>query len=149
MSPPGGAPMPIDGVSSGSADFSAQESFQSAGPDQSSVSSSAGSADSQSPSQDLGSVSDHSLLMSGSSGQEVSDLQQRLGKAGYDVGQSGQFDQKTADAVRQYQRDQGLKVDGKVGQQTWGSFLGQKLPPGTQMLKQAANPDPTGRFKDT
>jgi len=143
--------MPIDGVSSGPADVPDQ-SFQSAGPDQSSSSSSSVSspdASSSSPSQDTGSVSDHSLLKGGSSGQEVSDLQQRLSKAGYQVGQGGQFDQKTADAVRQYQKDNGLKVDGKVGQQTWGSFLGQKLPPGTQMLRQQANPDPTGRFKDS
>jgi peptidoglycan hydrolase-like protein with peptidoglycan-binding domain len=140
--------MPIDGVSSGSPDIPDQSSFQSAGPDQSSAPS---SVDSPSPSssQDTGSVSDHSLLSSGSSGQEVSDLQQRLSKAGYQAGDSGQFDQKTAQAVRQYQKDNGLQVDGKVGQQTWGSFFGQKLPPGTQLLKQASNPDPTGRFKDS
>jgi len=140
---------PIEGASSGPVEIPDQSfSSDAAGPDQSSSASSA--AGSPSPSQDAtGSVSDHSLLSNGSSGQEVSDLQQRLSKAGYQVGDSGQFDQKTAQAVRQYQKDNGLQVDGKVGQQTWGSFLGQKLPPGTERLKQAANPDPTGRFKDT
>ena len=94
-------------------------------------------------------VSQHTLLKSGSRGPEVSDLQQRLSKAGFQTGQGGVFDQKTEQAVRQYQQAQGLLVDGKVGQQTWGSFFGQKLPPGTQMLRQPANPDPTGRNKDS
>jgi len=87
----------------------------------------------------------------GSSGSEVSGLQDKLKTAGYDVGSTGKFDAKTEAAVRQYQKDNGLQVDGKVGQQTWGNLIGQKgLPPGTQMLKQQArNPDPTGRFKDT
>src|SRR3954462_1306616 len=96
------------------------------------------------------SLSDHSLVKSGSSGSEVSGLQDRLTKSGYQVGDQGKFDAKTEAAVRQYQKDNGLKVDGKVGQQTWGTMLGQKgLPPGTERLKQAANPDPTGRFKDS
>jgi len=91
------------------------------------------------------------LVKSGSSGSEVSGLQDKLKNAGYDAGTSGKFDSKTEAAVRQYQKDNNLKVDGKVGQQTWGNLIGQKgLPPGTNMLGQKArNPDPTGRFKDT
>jgi peptidoglycan hydrolase-like protein with peptidoglycan-binding domain len=82
----------------------------------------------------------------------VANLQQRLSQAGYQVGQKGVFDAKTDAAVRQYQKDKGLQVDGQVGQQTWGSFLGQKLPPGTQMLQGGQAPggaDPTGRNKDS
>jgi hypothetical protein len=101
-----------------------------------------------------GSVSQHTLLQSGSRGPEVKDLQQRLTQAGFQAGNSGVFDDKTASAVQQYQQAKGLQVDGKVGQQTWGSFLGQQLPPGTQMLKggggaPAGGGDPTGRNKDT
>lgn len=90
-------------------------------------------------------------MQGGSSGSEVSGLQDKLSKAGYDTGSSGKFDAKTEAAVRQYQKDNNLKVDGQVGQQTWGNLIGQKgLPPGTNMLgKQARNPDPTGRFKDS
>lgn len=96
------------------------------------------------------SVGQHSLVQMGSRGPEVSGLQQKLTQAGYKVGQSGTFDAKTQSAVRQYQQDKGLQVDGVVGQQTWGSFLGQKLPPGTQMLKGGApSADPTGRNKDS
>lgn len=98
------------------------------------------------------SVGQHSLVQMGSKGPEVSSLQQRLSQAGFQVGQSGVFDAKTQAAVRQYQQAKGLQVDGIVGQQTWGSFLGQKLPPGTQMLKGGGGvggADPTGRNKDS
>jgi peptidoglycan hydrolase-like protein with peptidoglycan-binding domain len=99
------------------------------------------------------SLQSHSLIKSGSRGTEVSGLQDRLKQAGYQVGQAGAFDAKTEAAVRQYQKDNGLQVDGKVGQQTWGNMLGQKgLPPGTQMLKGgsgAPSADPTGRNKDS
>lgn len=104
-----------------------------------------------------GSVSQHTLLKSGSRGPEVSQLQQQLSQAGFQAGQSGVFDAKTEQAVKQYQQSKGLQVDGLVGQQTWGSFLGQKLPPGTDMLRggggtggaPAGAADPTGRNKDT
>jgi hypothetical protein len=104
-----------------------------------------------SPSSSSGSVSQHSLLQSGSRGQEVSDLQNRLKQAGLQVGQPGVFDAKTQAAVKQYQQAKGLQVDGIVGQQTWGSFFGQKLPPGTQMLKGGGgmSADPTGRNRDS
>ena len=97
------------------------------------------------------SVSQHSLLKQGSRGPEVSDLQQRLNAAGFKAGTSGTFDAQTQQAVRQYQQSKGLQVDGIVGQQTWGSFFGQSLPPGTQMLKGSggAGADPTGRNQDT
>ncbi|HVE81888.1 MAG TPA: peptidoglycan-binding domain-containing protein [Myxococcales bacterium] len=80
----------------------------------------------------------HTLLRQGGSGDEVKDLQKRLG-----VPQSGQFDSATEGAVRQYQTSKGLKVDGKVGQQTWGSLLGiNGLPPGKNMLGQGAQSTP-------
>lgn len=107
----------------------------------------------QRPSSSADSVGQHSLLQQGSRGPEVSNLQNRLKQAGLQVGQSGVFDAKTQSAVRQYQQAKGLQVDGVVGQQTWGSFLGQKLPPGVQMLKGGggggAPADPTGRNKDS
>ncbi len=58
-------------------------------------------------------------LSIGSRGSAVSSLQQALNDAGYDIGNAdGVFGQKTADAVRRYQADNGLQVDGKVGAKT-------------------------------
>jgi peptidoglycan hydrolase-like protein with peptidoglycan-binding domain len=91
------------------------------------------------------SLKQHTLLRQGGAGSasEVKDLQGRLG-----ISQSGQFDAATQAAVRKYQTDKGLKVDGKVGQQTWGSLLGLNgLKPGKEMLgtrSGAPTPTPSG-----
>jgi len=84
----------------------------------------------------VASLKEHSLLRQGGAGgsAEIKDLQNRLG-----VSQSGKFDGATEAAVRQYQTSKGLKVDGKVGQQTWGSLLGiNGLKPGKDMLGQGS-----------
>jgi hypothetical protein len=78
---------------------------------------------------------DHAFLRQGATGAEVRLLQEKLKAAGIDVTVNGQFDAGTEEAVRKYQQERGLLVDGLVGQQTWGSFYGQSLPPGTSMLK--------------
>jgi murein L,D-transpeptidase YcbB/YkuD len=39
--------------------------------------------------------------------------------------ESGVFGPKTSDAVRQFQRDNGLQVDGIVGKNTWKALLEQ------------------------
>jgi len=89
------------------------------------------SANSAAPSRPAESVSGHTLLSKGSSGAEVKQLQQLLKQQGLLKGPvSGKFDAQTDKAVREYQQAKGLQVDGLVGQQTWGSFFGQKLPPG-------------------
>ena len=64
-------------------------------------------------------------LRQGSKGDEVKKLQNALISAGYDVGSSGAdgiFGSKTASAVKAYQKDKGLSIDGIVGNQTWGSL---------------------------
>lgn len=61
------------------------------------------------------------MLREGSSGGSVKDLQKALQKAGYDVGKSGAdgiFGTDTAKAVKQYQQDNGLAVDGIAGKNT-------------------------------
>lgn len=61
----------------------------------------------------------------GSSGTEVKKLQQALIDAGYNVGSSGAdgiYGSNTAAAVRKYQQDNGLSVDGIAGNQTLGSL---------------------------
>lgn len=64
-------------------------------------------------------------LAYGSSGQDVRELQKALIAAGYDVGSSGAdgiIGEKTAAAIKAYQRDNGLSVDGIAGTQTQGSL---------------------------
>lgn len=58
-------------------------------------------------------------LSIGSRGSSVRDLQQQLRSAGFNPGSvDGSFGQRTAAAVRDFQRARGLEVDGKVGTQT-------------------------------
>ena len=66
-------------------------------------------------------------LSSGSSGSEVKKLQQALIEKGYDVGSTGAdgvFGKNTLAAVKQYQKDNGLEVDGIAGKLTQGSLYG-------------------------
>lgn len=59
----------------------------------------------------------------GSRGTNVTYLQQRLKAKGYNVGKiDGDFGRKTENAVKAYQKDNGLKVDGIVGARTWKSL---------------------------
>lgn len=60
----------------------------------------------------------------GSSGDEVKKLQETLNQNGYKLTVDGVFGKNTLDAVRQYQQSKGLAVDGIVGNNTWGSLLG-------------------------
>ena len=58
-------------------------------------------------------------LTQGTRGEEVKKLQQALIDAGYDVGEAdGIFGTKTKNAVMEFQKDKGLKVDGIAGTET-------------------------------
>lgn len=59
----------------------------------------------------------------GSSGPCVTYIQSLLNQAGAHLATDGQFGPQTASAVRQFQQDHGLTVDGIVGPQTWGALL--------------------------
>src|SRR5512144_3240119 len=62
-------------------------------------------------------------LRHGSHGDSVVDLQTRLTAFGYDLGAAdGQFGPRTDGAVRQFQADHGLVVDGIVGPNTWAAL---------------------------
>lgn len=59
------------------------------------------------------------LLGNGAKGPEVTELQKRLSQLGYVVGPiDGKFGPKTQAAVRRFQKERGLKVDGIAGPQT-------------------------------
>ena len=58
----------------------------------------------------------------GSSGEDVKKLQQTLNQYGYSLKVDGQFGNATKNAVMDYQKKNGLAVDGIVGVNTWGSL---------------------------
>ena len=65
------------------------------------------------------------LLKSGSTGSDVKKMQQELINAGYNVGKTGAdgiYGANTTAAVKQYQKDHGLTVDGIAGQNTMVSL---------------------------
>ena len=67
------------------------------------------------------------MLSNGSRGDDVRKLQQTLVDAGYDVGSAGVdgiYGAGTEAAVRKYQKDNGLDVDGIAGDQTLGTLYG-------------------------
>lgn len=68
-----------------------------------------------------------SILKQGSKGEQVKALQALLVGYGYSIGTSGvdgSFGPATLNAVKKYQKDHGLVVDGSVGPKTWASLLG-------------------------
>lgn len=70
-------------------------------------------------------TTDKPTLRRGSSGEYVTLLQTKLIQLGYDVGATGadgKFGDKTAAAVRAFQRDRGLTADGIVGRNTWAAL---------------------------
>lgn len=66
----------------------------------------------------------HGLLARGSIGPEVRELQQRLVKVGATIKIDGVFGPLTEGAVRAFQLDRGLDVDGIAGGDTWTALDG-------------------------
>lgn len=66
----------------------------------------------------------YSTISYGSSGNDVKKLQEELNKNGYKLDVDGQFGSKTQAAVNDYQKKNGLSVDGIVGKNTWGKLTG-------------------------
>ncbi len=59
----------------------------------------------------------------GSKGENVKTLQNLLNQQGYSLDEDGVFGAKTRAAVKDYQKKNGLLLDGIAGDQTWGSLL--------------------------
>jgi N-acetylmuramoyl-L-alanine amidase len=64
-------------------------------------------------------------LRSGASGPEVTSLQLRLEQLGLSIGADGHgtYGEATAAAVRAFQRQRGLRIDGVCGHDTWASVV--------------------------
>ena len=67
------------------------------------------------------------ILSYGSSGEDVKELQKSLNNMGYSLAVDGKFGTKTQNAVKSYQKSNGLSVDGIVGNNTWSSLLGSSV----------------------
>lgn len=61
-------------------------------------------------------------LKSGSTGESVKELQQKLNTKGYSLACDGIFGAKTLAAVKTFQKVNGLVVDGIVGAKTWAAL---------------------------
>ena len=67
----------------------------------------------------------------GSQGSDVTELQKLLNKNGYNLTADGIFGSKTQAAVKDYQKKNGLSVDGIVGNNTWGALTKASTPAAT------------------
>ena len=80
----------------------------------------------------------YTMLSNGSKGEEVKKLQTSLINAGYSVGSAGAdgiYGNDTANAVKQYQKANGLSVDGIAGDQTLGKLYGSTASPAATTQK--------------
>ena len=83
-------------------------------------------------------------LRQGSKGSDVTDLQRLLNQNGYNLTEDGSFGPKTSAAVKDYQRKNGLEVDGIVGTNTWGALTNaQNSSSGTQAPSETTPKQPT------
>ena len=64
----------------------------------------------------------------GDQGSEVAEIQGQLASLGYDVAADGDFGPATAEAVKSFQRANGLTPDGLVGETTYSALLGKAMP---------------------
>lgn len=62
------------------------------------------------------------LLVKGSKGNFVRQFQQKLRDRGWKISVDGDFGSQTEAIVKQFQREKGLAVDGKVGINTWNAI---------------------------
>lgn len=62
------------------------------------------------------------LIQYGAKGDSVKQIQQQLKNAGYNIAVDGIFGKQTKQAIMDFQKKNGLKVDGIVGQQTLSSL---------------------------
>ncbi len=84
-------------------------------------------------------------LRNGSTGQDVRALQQQLVARGSQIEVDGKFGPETERAVRAFQRNQGIAVDGVVGRDTRGRLTAAATPPAETVVRREGVPRaPTG-----
>lgn len=70
----------------------------------------------------------------GDTGSEIVAIQKKLIAAGYKARETGEYDANTKWAVRLYQKDQGLPVDGILGDMTYKKLMGKPMPSATKTV---------------
>ncbi len=76
-----------------------------------------------------GAVSAFASFERGDEGQEVMAIQKRLAELNYSVGIiDGDFGSGTEAAIKQFQADRGLEVDGVVGSETYRALMNKEMP---------------------
>ena len=70
----------------------------------------------------------------GDTGSEIVAIQKKLITAGYKARETGEYDANTKWAVRLYQKDQGLPVDGILGDTTYKKLMGKPMPSATKTV---------------
>jgi peptidoglycan hydrolase-like protein with peptidoglycan-binding domain len=64
----------------------------------------------------------HHLLIRGSIGPKVKELQEYLNELGYEVRVDGTYGEMTEEAIRAFQNDQNIGIDGSCGPDTWAKI---------------------------
>ncbi len=76
----------------------------------------------------------HQELRPWESGEAIAELQEILIAHGYKLPVNGDFDWTTEAAVRAFQHQHGMRIDGIVGQKTWNALM-KNLKPGARSLR--------------
>jgi N-acetylmuramoyl-L-alanine amidase len=79
-------------------------------------------------------VSATTVLRTGDVGPAVRDLQERLTRCGYSVTFDGFFGPETLAAVREFQTQRRLRLDGICGRETWGALIESSYTLGDRLL---------------
>lgn len=74
-------------------------------------------------------ASTYQTVRYGSTGSAVRQLQSALNQKGYQLSEDGIFGAKTRAAVRDYQKKNGLLLDGIAGSQTWNHLMSAAAAP--------------------
>ena len=64
----------------------------------------------------------------GDQGAEIAEIQGKLAILGYDVIADGAFGPAMVDAIKEFQKSQGMKADGMIGPATYSALLGREMP---------------------
>ena len=75
----------------------------------------------------------------GDQGEEIAEIQGQLVLLGYDVMADGTFGVATVEAIKDFQKAQGIKVDGLIGPATYSALLGKDMPDITHNMSFLAN----------
>ena len=85
------------------------------------------------------STSEAAQFRVGDQGEEIAEIQGQLVLLGYDVMADGTFGVATVEAIKDFQKAQGIKADGLIGPATYSALLGKEMPDITHSLGYIAN----------